>query len=155
MTLKNEARTAKSPQAGHHVGWSAFSCFLVSFSAGWADVVSDNLRTALTWLEVPLDGLAADRLRKGVFGADIDASPKQVELSNWTVDIDNTRIGGGLSLVLRDRPAFGLSLVVDKVNLDAYLPARAHRPQTPPIPPDRQRRRQRPRRTRRPKSLSC
>lgn len=90
---------------------------------GRADVVSDNLRTALTWLEVPLDGLAADRLRKGVFGADIDASPKQVELSNWTVDVDNTRIGGGLSLALRDRPAFGLSLVVDKVNLDAYLPS--------------------------------
>ena len=89
---------------------------------GRADVVSDNLRTALTWLEVSLDGLAADRLRKGVFRADIDASPKQVDLSNWTVDVDNTTISGGLSLLLRDRPAFGLSLVVDKVNLDAYLP---------------------------------
>jgi uncharacterized protein involved in outer membrane biogenesis len=85
-------------------------------------VVSDNLRTALDWLSVPLDGLAADRLRKGVFGADIDASPKQVELSNWNVDVDNTHIEGGLSLLPRDRPAFGLSLVVDKVNLDAYLP---------------------------------
>jgi uncharacterized protein involved in outer membrane biogenesis len=92
---------------------------------GRADVVSDNLRTALNWLEVPLDGLAADRLRKGVFRADIDASPKQVDLTNWTVDVDNTSIGGGLSLLLRDRPAFGLSLVVDKVNLDAYLPASA------------------------------
>lgn len=90
---------------------------------GRADVVSDNLRTALNWLEVPLEGLAADRLRKGVFRADIDASPRQVELSNWTVDVDNTSIGGGLSLLLRDRPAFGLSLVVDKLNLDAYLPA--------------------------------
>ena len=89
---------------------------------GRADVVSDNLRTALEWLKVPLKGLAADRLRKGVFGADIDASPKQVELSNWSVDIDNTRISGGLSLVPRERPAFGLSLAVDKVNLDAYLP---------------------------------
>ncbi len=89
---------------------------------GRGDVVSDNLRAALAWMKVPLDGVAADRLRKGVFGADIDASPKQVELSNWTVDIDNTRISGGLSLVPRDRPAFGLSLVVDKVNLDAYLP---------------------------------
>ena len=92
---------------------------------GRADVVSDNLRTALNWLEVPLDGLAADRLRKGVFRADIDASPKQVDLSNWSIDVDNTSIGGGLSLLLRDRPAFGLSLVVDKINLDAYLPAEA------------------------------
>lgn len=92
---------------------------------GRADVVSDNLRTALTWLEVPLNGLAPDRLRKGVFGADVDASPKQIELSNWAVDVDSTRINGGLSLVLRDRPAFGLSLVVDKLNLDAYLPTAA------------------------------
>ncbi|MDG2285435.1 MAG: AsmA family protein, partial [Alphaproteobacteria bacterium] len=89
---------------------------------GRADVVSDNLRTALQWLDVPLDGLAADRLRKGVFGADIDASPEQVELTNWAVDIDNTRIGGGLSLLIRDRPAFGLSLDIGKINLDAYLP---------------------------------
>ena len=90
---------------------------------GRTDVVSDNLRNALDWLDVPLDGLAADRLRKGVFGADVDASPEQIQLSKWTVDIDNTNISGGLSLLLRDRPAFGLSLIVDKINLDAYLPA--------------------------------
>lgn len=89
---------------------------------GRADVVSDNLRTALDWLGVPLDGMAADRLRKGVFGTDVDASPRQVQLSKWTVDIDNTSVGGGLSLLLRDRPAFGLSLSVDKINVDAYLP---------------------------------
>jgi uncharacterized protein involved in outer membrane biogenesis len=91
---------------------------------GRTDVVSDNLRNALGWLDVPLDRLAADRLRKGVFGADVDASPEQVQLSKWTVDIDNTTISGGLSLLLRDRPAFGLSLIVDKINLDAYLPAK-------------------------------
>ncbi|MDE0808166.1 MAG: AsmA family protein [Alphaproteobacteria bacterium] len=90
---------------------------------GRADVVSDNLRTALNWLKVPLDGLVADRFRKGVFSANIDASPKQVDLTNWTFDIDNTSIDGGLTLLLRERPAFGLSLVVDKINLDAYLSA--------------------------------
>ncbi len=91
---------------------------------GRTDVVSDNLRNALDWLDVPLDGLAAGRLRKGVFGADVDASPEQVQLSKWTVNIDNTNISGGLSLLLRERPAFGLSLIVDKINLDAYLPAK-------------------------------
>ncbi len=89
---------------------------------GRADIVSDNLRAALEWLAVPLDAVAAERLRKGVFGADIDASPKQVKLANWTIDVDNTRIAGGLSLLLRERPAFGLSLNIDQINLDAYLP---------------------------------
>jgi uncharacterized protein involved in outer membrane biogenesis len=91
---------------------------------GRTDVVSYNLRNALGWLDVPLDRFAADRLRKGVFGADVDASPERVRLSKWTVDIDNTKIRGGLSLLLRDRPAFGLSLIIDKINLDAYLPAK-------------------------------
>jgi hypothetical protein len=91
---------------------------------GRTDVVSYNLRNALGWLDVPLDGCAADRLRKSVFGADVDASPEQVQLSKQTVNIDNAKISGGLSLLLRDRPAFGLSLIVDKINLDAYLPAK-------------------------------
>ena len=89
---------------------------------GRGDVVSDNLRTALDWLGVPLEDMAAGRLRKGVFGTDVDASPQQVQLSKWTVEIDNTSISGGLSLLLRDRPAFGLTLSIDKINLDAYLP---------------------------------
>jgi len=90
--------------------------------AGRVDFVSDNLRGALAWLGADLDAVAPDRLRKGSLGADITATPEQVQLTNWIMDLDTTRIGGGLTLLLRERPAFGLALNIGKLNLDAYLP---------------------------------
>lgn len=90
--------------------------------SGRADFVSDNLRGTLGWLGIEIDSVAADRLRKGSIGADITASPEQIQLTNWTMDLDTTRIRGGLTLLLRDRPAFGLALDLGKINLDAYLP---------------------------------
>ncbi|WP_319024878.1 AsmA family protein [Nisaea sediminum] len=90
--------------------------------AGRADFVSDNLRGALTWLGAELDAVAPDRLRKGSLGADIAATPEQVQLTNWIMDLDTTQIRGGLTLLLRERPAFGLALNLGKLNLDAYLP---------------------------------
>ncbi|WP_420403332.1 AsmA family protein [Nisaea sp.] len=90
--------------------------------AGRADFVSDNLRGALAWLGTDLDAVAPDRLRKGSLGADITATPEQVQLTNWTMDLDTTQIRGGLTLLLRERPAFGLALNLGKLNLDAYLP---------------------------------
>lgn len=89
---------------------------------GRADFVSDNLRGTLGWLDIEIDSVAADRLRKGSLGADIAASPEQIQLTNWTMGLDNTRVRGGLTLLLRDRPAFGLALDLGKINLDAYLP---------------------------------
>ena len=90
--------------------------------SGRADFVSDNLRGTLGWLGADLDSVAADRLRKGSLGADITANQEQIQLTNWTMDLDTTRIRGGLTLLLRDRPAFGLALDLGKINLDAYLP---------------------------------
>src|SRR3546814_7376937 len=54
--------------------------------------------------------------------ASIDASPRKVEVSDWTMELDTTKAKGGLTLVLRERPAFGLSLEVDRIKLDSYLP---------------------------------
>ncbi|MBM85521.1 MAG: hypothetical protein CMM47_05820 [Rhodospirillaceae bacterium] len=90
--------------------------------AGRADVVSDNLRAALEWIGAPLDGLAADRLRKGTLGTDLDVSRTKLQLTNWITVIDGTEVAGGLTLLFKDRPAFGLRVVADKINVDAYLP---------------------------------
>ena len=84
--------------------------------------MSDNLRGTLGWLGAEFNSIAADRLRKGSFGTDITASPAQVQLTNWTMGLDTTRMRGGLTLLLRERPAFGLALDLGKINLDAYLP---------------------------------
>lgn len=89
---------------------------------GRLEAASDNLRATLEWLEVDLAGVPADRLRKAVVGASVRASATEVQVTDWTMELDATRAQGGLTLALRDRPAFGLSLAVDRINIDAYMP---------------------------------
>lgn len=89
---------------------------------GRLEAASDNLRATLDWLAVDLTGIPADRLRKAVVSAALRASAQEIQVSDWTMELDATKAQGGLTLALRDRPAFGLSLAVDRINLDAYLP---------------------------------
>lgn len=92
---------------------------------GRLEAVSDNLRGTLDWAGADIAGVPAARLRKAAIHAAIDATPRKVEVTDWTMELDATKAKGGLTLVLRQRPAFGLSLEVDRINLDAYLPAKA------------------------------
>lgn len=92
---------------------------------GRVEVVSDNLRGTLDWLKVDLNGVAADRLRKASLTAAVDATSSQIQITDWVMELDATRAQGGLTLALRERPAFGLSLLVDRINVDAYLPSQA------------------------------
>lgn len=96
---------------------------------GRVEAVSDNLRGTLDWLKLDLNGVAADRLRKASLTAAIDATPEQIQITDWIMELDATRAQGGLTLALRERPAFGLSLLVDRINVDAYLPAGATAPE--------------------------
>ena len=91
--------------------------------AGSFKTSTDNLRGTLEWLEVDLTGVAQDRLRQATVAATIAATPTSVTVSDWTMELDATKARGGLTLALREKPAFGLSLVVDQINVDAYLPA--------------------------------
>lgn len=88
---------------------------------GRLEAASDNLRATLDWLKVDLANVPADRLRKAVVSAALRASAQEIQVSDWTMELDATRAQGGLTLALRDRPAFGLSLAIDRINVDAYL----------------------------------
>ncbi len=89
---------------------------------GQAEMVSDNLRGTLDWLGVDLAGISADRLRKASFSAAVAATPQQIDVSNARIELDATQARGAVTVALRDRPAFGLSLNIDRINVDAYLP---------------------------------
>jgi uncharacterized protein involved in outer membrane biogenesis len=83
---------------------------------------SDNLREMLEWLGVDISSVPADRLRRFSMSAAVTGSPRNIVAKDINVQLDASKLSGGLALVLRDRPAFGLRLVVDRVNIDAYLP---------------------------------
>ena len=89
---------------------------------GSIDVVSDNLRGMFDWLKVDISAIPAERLRKFAFASKIKGSPNQVDLTGIDLKLDTSRLTGGLAIALRDRPAFGARLDVDRFDLDAYLP---------------------------------
>ena len=84
-------------------------------------VNSDNLRGIFDWLKIAPASLPADRLRNLSFRSMLKATPEALEVTDINVELDASKITGGLAVAIRDRPAFGLRVAVDKLNLDPYL----------------------------------
>jgi hypothetical protein len=95
---------------------------------------SDNLREMIEWLGVDVASVPPDRLRRFSVSAAVTGSPKNLTAKDINIQLDTSQASGGLALVFRDRPAFGLRLVVDRVNLDGYLPGRDAPIQSAPAP---------------------
>jgi len=89
---------------------------------GQVEANSDNLRGLLDWLAVDVGAVPADRLRRLSAAANVAATPDNLTLTGIDVQVDVSRLRGGVAIALRDRPGFGVGLSLDKINLDAYLP---------------------------------
>lgn len=89
--------------------------------AGRLEARSTNLRAQLAWLGLEPPGADGDRLRRFSLEAAFEATPELVTLTDAVLDLDLSRVTGGIALAPRRRPAFGLRLEVDRLNLDAYL----------------------------------
>jgi uncharacterized protein involved in outer membrane biogenesis len=92
---------------------------------------SDNVRGLAQWLGVDPTILPADRLRNFSYTSKLLATQKAVEITDIAIQLDATRIYGGMVAELRDKPGIGLRLTVDKLNLDAYLPKENEPPTRP------------------------
>lgn len=92
---------------------------------GRVEATADNLRAVLDWLGAEVTGVPSDRLRRTSLLADLDVTPQQASITGIDLEIDTSRITGGVALALRERLGVGLGLTVDRVNLDAYLAAPA------------------------------
>ncbi|MDB3953499.1 AsmA family protein [Alphaproteobacteria bacterium] len=85
---------------------------------------SDDLRGLLRWLKAePLD-ISTSRLRRFSVDTVLQGTSENLQARSLSAKLDNTAIQGGLTLVLGGKPAFGLRLVADRINLDAYMPRR-------------------------------
>jgi uncharacterized protein involved in outer membrane biogenesis len=89
---------------------------------GRAEAASNSLRGLFAWLGVAVESVPPDRLRRMNFSARIEASPEQVALHDLDLSVDLTRVTGGMIVALRERPGLGVGLLVDTINLEAYLP---------------------------------
>ena len=89
---------------------------------GRLDGAADNLRGVLQWLGLDVGEIPADRLRKTIFSSRVTATPQLVTFSDIDLLMDVTRVNGGVSIAVRERPGLGIGLAVNRLDLDAYLP---------------------------------
>ena len=90
--------------------------------AGEIECSVSDLRRVMAWLGVAAPGVPADRLRKLTLNGRVKVTAEQVELSALKLNLDSSRLTGAVTVALRRRLAFGASLTIDRLNLDAYMP---------------------------------
>jgi uncharacterized protein involved in outer membrane biogenesis len=90
--------------------------------SGKIDGHADNLRSLLGWVGTDVKGVPASRLRKFAFSAGLSGDDQQVQILGAKISVDTTRIDGGVTVALRDRPAFGATVSIGSLDIDAYTP---------------------------------
>jgi hypothetical protein len=90
---------------------------------GRARLEADNLRTLLSWVGAELKGVPASRFQQLRLDADLEWRPDLLTLTEFSGRLDVSNLDGALALALRQRPAFGLRLSMDRFDGTAYLGA--------------------------------
>ncbi len=90
---------------------------------GQGELSADDFRAFLQWAGIDVASVPQDRLRKMTGSVSIDATPENVTLTDIDVSVDVSRMRGGVAIAVRERLGFGVGLSLDKLNVDAYLPA--------------------------------
>ena len=82
---------------------------------------SSDLRGLARWFGVEDLGVPADRLRGAAFASKLRVTAREIQMPGIRLNVDQSRVSGGVTLALRKRLAFGADLAVDQINLDRYL----------------------------------
>ena len=88
---------------------------------GKIEAQAGDFRKLLSWGGVDADAIPGDRLRKVSLAGRVVANPETVQVADVDVRFDSSRLQGGVSIAVRERPSFGVDVRLDKINLDAYL----------------------------------
>jgi hypothetical protein len=89
---------------------------------GQAEMASDDFRSLLGWLNMDISGLPAGRLNKVSATSHLALTRDTLDLGDLDLRFDATRLTGAMVAALRERPALGINLIVDQINLDSYIP---------------------------------
>jgi uncharacterized protein involved in outer membrane biogenesis len=102
---------------------------------GQADVAVGDLRGLLKWLDMAPPDVPADRLRGLKFTSKIAATPTSARLSGLDLAFDGSRLTGTAQAAFARKPAVGIDLVLDRINLDSYFPPVPPAPKAAPATP--------------------
>lgn len=90
---------------------------------GVLQISSTDLRGLMDWLGLSTGGVEGELFRVLTLDTRFVLKPSQVEVVDFSGSVDRAEITGGLTLLLQERPAFGLSAKVSGLNIDAYTAA--------------------------------
>ncbi|MBT3558660.1 MAG: AsmA family protein [Rhodospirillales bacterium] len=89
---------------------------------GESEIAIGNTRGLARWLDADISQIPNGRLRHVRATANIRANQKDIRVSDIKASFDRSNLEGGITLALRKRLAFGASFVLDRIDLDGYLP---------------------------------
>jgi uncharacterized protein involved in outer membrane biogenesis len=89
---------------------------------GELETTVSDLRGVMNWLGVEPAGIGPDRLRKLALASRVVAVPSHAQLTGLDLQLDSSRLTGGVTVAFSKRPSFGADFTIDRLNLDAYLP---------------------------------
>lgn len=90
---------------------------------GSAKMATNNVRALLSWLKLNVDDIPESKLTTATFSGNFATAGDEIQLRDVQASLDGSRLAGGATIALRERPAFAASLAVDRLMVDAYLPA--------------------------------
>lgn len=89
---------------------------------GSAKMATNNVRTLLSWLKLNVDEVPEGKLTTATFAGNFATSGDEIQFRDIQATLDGSRLAGGATLALRQRPAIAASLAVDRLMIDTYLP---------------------------------
>ncbi|MHB1219501.1 MAG: AsmA family protein [Alphaproteobacteria bacterium] len=89
---------------------------------GSAKLATNNVRALLSWLKLKVDEVPEGKLTTATFAGNFATSGEEIQFRDIQATLDGSRLAGGATLALRQRPAIAASLAVDRLMIDTYLP---------------------------------
>ncbi len=100
-----------------------------------ADARSDNLRALLDWAGVDLSAMPKGKLQTMALRTKVGGTTENIQITDLNLKLDSTTVRAAATLRPGDRPAAGITLRVDRLDLDGYIPASSPSPAKPAAAP--------------------
>ena len=100
-----------------------------------ADARSDNLRALLDWAGVDLSAMPKGKLQTMALRTKVGGTTENIQITDLNLKLDSTTVRAAATLRPGDRPAAGITLRVDRLDLDGYIPASSAAPAKPAAAP--------------------